>query len=100
MFISVVLGLLCHCDICADRNFTCVTDGYCFTSTSLQKDTGVITRAYRCVIVILPLLRVIRVILFCENMINIESMTVIMDAGTKIKINYSVFLMQSTAHVI
>ncbi|XP_023702433.1 TGF-beta receptor type-1 isoform X3 [Cryptotermes secundus] len=45
---GTVHGLLCHCDICADRNFTCVTDGYCFTSTSLQKDTGVITRAYRC----------------------------------------------------
>lgn len=45
---ATVHGLLCHCDICADRNFTCVTDGYCFTSTSLQKDTGVVTRAYRC----------------------------------------------------
>lgn len=75
VYVFIVLGLLCHCDICADRNFTCVTDGYCFTSTSLQKDTGVITRAYRCVIVILHLLHFIRVVLFCENMINIGWMT-------------------------
>ena len=51
VYIFIVSGLLCHCDICADRNDTCVTDGYCFTSTSLQKDTGVVTHAYRWVIV-------------------------------------------------
>ncbi|PSN57906.1 hypothetical protein C0J52_00249 [Blattella germanica] len=45
---AAVHGLLCHCDICADTNDTCVTKGFCFTSTSLQKDTGVVTRAYRC----------------------------------------------------
>ncbi|XP_069692683.1 TGF-beta receptor type-1 isoform X3 [Periplaneta americana] len=45
---AAVHGLLCHCDICADSNDTCVTDGYCFTSTSLHRDTGVVVHAYRC----------------------------------------------------
>jgi hypothetical protein len=66
-FVFVVLGLLCHCDICADRNDTCVTDGFCFTSTSLQKDTGVVTHAYRCVIVIFC-----KINLLYENMVNDE----------------------------
>ncbi|XP_033329066.1 TGF-beta receptor type-1 babo isoform X4 [Megalopta genalis] len=42
----LVDGLKCHCDICADTNHTCVTDGYCFASTSLEND--VITYARRC----------------------------------------------------
>ncbi|KAJ9592728.1 hypothetical protein L9F63_015608, partial [Diploptera punctata] len=42
------VGLLCHCDICVDTNNTCVTKGFCFTTTSLQKETGIISRAYRC----------------------------------------------------
>lgn len=46
---TAVEGLLCHCDICGtETNHTCETDGYCFTSTSLTKDTGVIEHAYRC----------------------------------------------------
>ncbi|XP_063982705.1 TGF-beta receptor type-1 isoform X4 [Diachasmimorpha longicaudata] len=44
---SIVDGLKCHCDICADTNHTCETDGYCFASTTL--DRGEITHAYRCV---------------------------------------------------
>ncbi|XP_032666291.1 TGF-beta receptor type-1 isoform X4 [Odontomachus brunneus] len=41
-------GLLkCYCDICADANYTCETDGYCFASTSLEND--VVTYARRCV---------------------------------------------------
>ncbi|RZF48115.1 hypothetical protein LSTR_LSTR002181 [Laodelphax striatellus] len=44
---TVIEGLLCHCDICgADKNNTCETDGFCFTSVSLEK--GVRQRAYRC----------------------------------------------------
>ncbi|VVC30094.1 Ser/Thr protein kinase, TGFB receptor,Serine/threonine-protein kinase, active [Cinara cedri] len=43
-----VKGLLCFCDICSDTNFTCSTDGYCFTSLSLSKDTGVIRHSSRC----------------------------------------------------
>ncbi|XP_019700832.1 TGF-beta receptor type-1 isoform X5 [Harpegnathos saltator] len=41
-------GLLkCYCDICADTNYTCETDGYCFASTSLENE--VVTHARRCV---------------------------------------------------
>uniref|UniRef100_A0A0A9Z9V2 Serine/threonine-protein kinase receptor n=1 Tax=Lygus hesperus TaxID=30085 RepID=A0A0A9Z9V2_LYGHE len=43
-----VYGLLCHCDICSDTNFTCSTDGYCFTATTLEKGTGNVKRSYRC----------------------------------------------------
>ncbi|XP_023244879.1 TGF-beta receptor type-1 isoform X2 [Copidosoma floridanum] len=43
---TLVQGLKCHCDICSETNNTCETDGYCFASTSLDKD--VITYAYRC----------------------------------------------------
>ncbi|XP_011153358.1 TGF-beta receptor type-1 isoform X2 [Harpegnathos saltator] len=40
-------GLLkCYCDICADTNYTCETDGYCFASTSLENE--VVTHARRC----------------------------------------------------
>ncbi|XP_011504467.1 PREDICTED: TGF-beta receptor type-1 isoform X2 [Ceratosolen solmsi marchali] len=42
----LVQGLRCHCDICGETNNTCETDGYCFASTTLDKD--VITYAYRC----------------------------------------------------
>uniref|UniRef100_A0A0A9Z3X6 receptor protein serine/threonine kinase n=2 Tax=Lygus hesperus TaxID=30085 RepID=A0A0A9Z3X6_LYGHE len=41
-----VYGLLCHCDICSDTNFTCSTDGYCFTATTLEKGTGNVKRSY------------------------------------------------------
>ncbi|KAI5701024.1 hypothetical protein M8J75_005326 [Diaphorina citri] len=41
-------GLLCRCDICPESNHTCETDGYCFTSTFLDKATGVISYNYRC----------------------------------------------------
>jgi Activin types I and II receptor domain. len=40
-------GLLCCCDICPESNHTCETDGYCFTSTFLDKATGVISYNYR-----------------------------------------------------
>uniref|UniRef100_A0A1B6EC83 Serine/threonine-protein kinase receptor n=1 Tax=Clastoptera arizonana TaxID=38151 RepID=A0A1B6EC83_9HEMI len=42
-----VEGLLCHCDICGNTNYTCETDGYCFTST-FKKDSGVVEHLYRC----------------------------------------------------
>ncbi|XP_060879283.1 TGF-beta receptor type-1-like isoform X1 [Metopolophium dirhodum] len=45
-FSHSVNGLSCYCDICADSNYTCVTDGYCFTSIS--KDTSVIRHSSRC----------------------------------------------------
>uniref|UniRef100_A0ABD2XPX5 receptor protein serine/threonine kinase n=1 Tax=Trichogramma kaykai TaxID=54128 RepID=A0ABD2XPX5_9HYME len=41
-------GLKCHCDICADTNNTCITDGVCFASTSLDVEKDQITYAYRC----------------------------------------------------
>ncbi|XP_011298729.1 TGF-beta receptor type-1 isoform X2 [Fopius arisanus] len=44
--LPIVDGLKCYCDICADTNHTCETDGYCFASTTL--DRGEITHAYRC----------------------------------------------------
>lgn len=40
-FIILLTGLICYCDICYDTNLTCVTDGYCFTSVSLNKANGV-----------------------------------------------------------
>ncbi|XP_050537311.1 TGF-beta receptor type-1-like isoform X1 [Daktulosphaira vitifoliae] len=43
-----VKGLECYCDICVDTNFTCITDGYCFSSISLNKDTGVKIYSSRC----------------------------------------------------
>ncbi|XP_020290095.1 TGF-beta receptor type-1 isoform X2 [Pseudomyrmex gracilis] len=42
-------GLLkCYCDICSETNHTCETDGYCFASTSLEREPDVITYARRC----------------------------------------------------
>jgi hypothetical protein len=66
-YIFIVLGLLCHCDICANTNDTCDTDGYCFASTSLQEDTGVVTYSYRCVIVIFC-----KTHLLFENTVKVE----------------------------
>lgn len=43
----LVSGLLCHCDICKANNYTCETDGVCFTSTSLDRSTGVVNHNYR-----------------------------------------------------
>ncbi|CAG9855848.1 unnamed protein product [Phyllotreta striolata] len=39
-------ALKCKCDICKDTNYTCETDGYCFTSTFLKD--GVVKYSYRC----------------------------------------------------
>ncbi|XP_025414951.1 TGF-beta receptor type-1 isoform X2 [Sipha flava] len=47
-FYHSINGLLCYCDLCFDTNFTCTTDGYCFTSISLNKDTGVIRHSSSC----------------------------------------------------
>jgi len=41
-------ALKCKCDICHDANNTCETDGYCFSSTSLNQKTGKLSHAYRC----------------------------------------------------
>lgn len=30
--------LKCHCDVCHEDNFTCVTDGMCFTSIQIEND--------------------------------------------------------------
>lgn len=38
--------LKCHCDICKDDNFTCETDGLCFTSVEL--DRGQLVYSFRC----------------------------------------------------
>ncbi|XP_017776184.1 PREDICTED: TGF-beta receptor type-1 isoform X2 [Nicrophorus vespilloides] len=43
----VVEGLKCKCEICHTSNYTCQTDGYCFTTTELTK-TGTIKHSYRC----------------------------------------------------
>lgn len=47
LYFIINIGLACFCDICADTNYTCYTDGYCFTSVSLNKDTGVIQNSSR-----------------------------------------------------
>ncbi|XP_015594966.1 TGF-beta receptor type-1 isoform X3 [Cephus cinctus] len=44
--LSLIEGLKCHCDACKDENDTCVTDGYCFASTTLEHEN--IVYAYRC----------------------------------------------------
>ncbi|CAH1105357.1 unnamed protein product [Psylliodes chrysocephalus] len=41
-----VWALKCKCDICKDTNYTCETDGYCFTSTYLKD--GIVKYSYRC----------------------------------------------------
>jgi len=46
-YFLLLIGLICYCDICTDTNSSCVTDGYCFTSISLNKDTGVIIHSSR-----------------------------------------------------
>lgn len=38
-------ALMCYCDVCPETNNSCETDGYCFTSTTLEK--GFITHSYR-----------------------------------------------------
>ncbi|XP_072397132.1 TGF-beta receptor type-1 isoform X2 [Diabrotica undecimpunctata] len=43
-----VWALKCKCDICKDTNFTCETDGYCFTSTYIK--AGVVLYSYRCLV--------------------------------------------------
>lgn len=46
---EMALALKCHCDICTvETNYTCETDGFCFTSTSLNRKTGALIHAYRC----------------------------------------------------
>ncbi|KAK4876971.1 hypothetical protein RN001_009477 [Aquatica leii] len=42
-----VKSLKCKCDICRTTNYTCETDGYCFTSTHQEKN-GEIQHSYRC----------------------------------------------------
>ncbi|CAH1105358.1 unnamed protein product [Psylliodes chrysocephalus] len=41
-----VWALKCKCDICKDTNYTCETDGYCFTSTYLKD--GIVKYSYSC----------------------------------------------------
>ncbi|XP_032792572.2 TGF-beta receptor type-1 isoform X1 [Daphnia magna] len=46
---EMALALKCHCDICTvETNYTCETDGFCFTSTSLNRKTGALIHAYSC----------------------------------------------------
>ncbi|XP_013382711.1 TGF-beta receptor type-1 [Lingula anatina] len=52
LFVLVALlegtvGLLCHCDMCKDTNYTCVTDGVCYTSVHLSTG-GDIKYQYSC----------------------------------------------------
>lgn len=35
---TILSGLKCRCDICHSDNYTCETDGFCFASTSLDKE--------------------------------------------------------------
>jgi TGF-beta receptor type-1 len=46
-FINGVQSLKCKCDVCPEANYTCQTDGYCFTTTFFGK-TGGIEHNYRC----------------------------------------------------
>ncbi|XP_075588747.1 TGF-beta receptor type-1 isoform X3 [Dermatophagoides farinae] len=43
---TIVVGLLCHCDICEKNNNTCETDGVC--AATLYKESGKIRTSYRC----------------------------------------------------
>ncbi|XP_077301885.1 TGF-beta receptor type-1-like isoform X2 [Arctopsyche grandis] len=45
--LPVIQSLMCHCDVCPHTNNSCETDGYCFTSTTLER--GAVTYSYRCV---------------------------------------------------
>lgn len=36
LFLLYTEKIKCHCDICYDENFTCETDGLCFTSVELS----------------------------------------------------------------
>lgn len=47
-FVIAVTGLRCQCDNCYDTNFTCSTDGYCFTSVMLDRHASKALRNYRC----------------------------------------------------
>ena len=48
IFFATTTALKCHCDICsAESNFTCESDGFCFTSTSLNRKTKALTHSYR-----------------------------------------------------
>lgn len=40
--------LKCHCDICKEDNYICETDGLCFTSVALIKDSITFHYSYRC----------------------------------------------------
>ncbi|KAJ8911991.1 hypothetical protein NQ315_003273, partial [Exocentrus adspersus] len=41
-----VWSLKCKCDICRTTNYTCETDGYCFTSAFIK--SGVLQYNYSC----------------------------------------------------
>ncbi|XP_050301414.1 TGF-beta receptor type-1 isoform X2 [Anthonomus grandis grandis] len=43
-----VCSIKCKCDICKDRNYTCETDGHCFTSVQKGRNTDQLTYSYRC----------------------------------------------------
>ncbi|KAF7283437.1 hypothetical protein GWI33_000576 [Rhynchophorus ferrugineus] len=43
-----VWSLLCKCDLCKDDNYTCSTDGYCFTSVQRKKNSDKLIYNYRC----------------------------------------------------
>lgn len=39
LFLTGVWSLKCKCDYCTKTNFTCYTDGYCFTATEIKDGT-------------------------------------------------------------
>ncbi|XP_014261668.1 TGF-beta receptor type-1 isoform X3 [Cimex lectularius] len=48
-FRPYVQGLKCYCDICGqETNYTCETDGYCFTSITLDMNTQEKSHSFRC----------------------------------------------------
>ncbi|XP_046998746.1 TGF-beta receptor type-1 isoform X3 [Schistocerca americana] len=48
LHIAVTNGLECYCDICLETDYKCITDGYCFTSIFMDKNTGSTELQYRC----------------------------------------------------
>lgn len=54
--------LKCKCDTCKDKNYTCETDGTCYTTTFMHKN-GSIGHSYSCMTPNLPLDRP----MFCER---------------------------------
>ncbi|XP_030766103.1 TGF-beta receptor type-1 isoform X2 [Sitophilus oryzae] len=55
LHISDVWSIICKCDLCKSENYTCTTNGYCFTSVQRKKGSDELIYNYRCLDKILTL---------------------------------------------